>query len=393
MIAFRYRAARQDGAAVTGTVSAASATAAADLVTARGLFPIEIRPHEARVRPARVGELATMLGGLAALLEAGLPADRALASLEADAPPALRDALAAAGARVREGAGVSHALEQTGVVPAAVVGLLRAGERSGRFAQAVHRAAEDLERDAEARAQVRAALTYPGFLAAAGTLSLVAIAGFVVPRFASLLDAHGTALPAATRLLLTASDLVARYGAATLAVLAVTGVAVGRWARSEHGALALHRRLLELPFVGALRLRFATARACGALAGLLESGVPILAALDFAGRASGDRALRERLAAASDDVNRGERIAAALRRHRALSPLALQLALFGDRAGRLAAFLAHASRIEERTARRALQRAVALLEPLLILGFGAVVAFVAAALLQAVYSVRPGGVR
>ena len=110
--------------------------------------------------------------GLAALLDAGLPVDRALAALEETAPPRLVRALAAASTLVHEGAPLSHALAATGAVPDAVLGLLKAGERTGRLSAAVSRAAQDLERDAETRARVRAALTYPAFLAVAGTIAL-----------------------------------------------------------------------------------------------------------------------------------------------------------------------------------------------------------------------------
>lgn len=390
MTAFRFRAARPDGEALVGTIDAQSAAAAADLVTARGLFPIDIRVHEERPRTASADDLAGTLSGLAALLDAGLPVDRALAALEDTAPPRLLTALATARARVAEGASLSHALATSGAVPAPVLGLLKAGERTGRLAAAVHSAALALEHEAEARARVRAALTYPVFLAVTGTVSVVAIAGFVVPRFAALLEAHGSVLPATTRALLAVSTAAQRFAIPVAVALVVIGAATARWLRSEDGRLRLHRWLLELPLIGALRMRFATARTCGALAGLLDAGVPMLAALELAGKAGGDRALELRLAAVREDVNRGERVAAALQRHQALSALALRLAQFGDRSGKLPAFLAHAARLEERTAHRALQRGVALLEPLLILGFGAVVAFVAAALLQAVYSIRPG---
>ena len=89
----------------------------------------------------------------------------------------------------------------------------------------------------------------------------------------------------------------------------------------------------------------------------------------------------------------GDKLAAAsaLRRHEVVTPGALRLARFGEESGRLAELLGQAGRLEEAAAHRALRTLVGLLEPLLIVGFGAVVAFVAAALLQAVYSVRPAG--
>ena len=392
MTAFRYRAARLDGELLAGTVEAGSPAAALQAVEARGLFLVELAEDGQMGKRAggQSVDLGATLAGLAALLEAGLPVDRALMAAEETASPKLQTLLAHARERVREGASLSSALDAAGAISPLVLGYLKAGEKTGRLAQAVARAAEELERVAETRARIRAALTYPAFLALAGAASVTAIVGYVVPRFAGILGAEGRALPAATRLLIGASELVGNLALPGVAIAAVATVAAARAVRTRSGQLALHRRLLALPLLGALRLKLATARACAALASLIDASVPMLAALELAQGAAADRAVGERIAAARLEVDRGERLASALRRHEALSPAALQLVAFGERSGRLALFLQQAARLEAAATQRAIQRFVTLLEPVLILGFGAVVAFVAAALLQAVYSVRPG---
>jgi general secretion pathway protein F len=291
---------------------------------------------------------------------------------------------------VREGAALSAALDSADAITPLVLGYLRAGERSGKLPAAIEKAAAELEREAETRARIQAALTYPAFLAVAGTVSVTAIVGLVVPRFAALLGSEGRALPPSTRMLVGAAELLHRGALPLLAVAIVAGAVLLRVLQTPEGQLGLHRRLLALPLLGPLRLRLATARVCGALASLFEAAVPMLAALDLARDAAADRAIAERIAAARQDVDRGEPLAVALRRHEALSPTALRLAAFGEQSGRLAVFLRHAARLESAATQRAIQRAVTLLEPLMILGMGAAVAFVAAALLQAVYSVRPG---
>lgn len=392
MTAYRFRAARQDGEIVVGSLEAASPGSALALVNARGLFPLELdesRPERTRA-PRATADLAETMKGLAALLEAGLPMDRALSAVADSAPPRLGAQLQAACERVREGAALSAALHEAGALPPLAVGLLRAGERSGRVAAAAARAGTEMENEVEARDRLRAALTYPAFVAAAGLVSLVAIAGFVVPRFAELIGAQGRDLPAATRALLAFSDALAAFGPLLL-VVAITAVAIhNRLGATSRGRLAIDGLLLQLPLAGHVRLRFASARVCAALGGLLEAGVPMLAAMHLAREAAGNAAIASRIGAAQLEVERGERLAAALTRHKALSPSALRLASFGESAGRLPAFLEHAARLEATGANRSVQRAVTLLEPVLIAGFGIVVAFVAAALFQAIYSVRPG---
>ncbi len=390
--AYRFRAARPDGGIVHGTVDAASGAGALERVSERGLFPLELAeaPPVSRRGGRATADLAEALSGLAALLEAGLSADRALAATAESAAPRLREALAAACTRVREGASLAAALEAADIVPPLVVGLVRAGERSGGLAAAVVRAAGEMEREVETRARLKAALTYPGFIAAAGTVSVIAIAGYVVPRFAELLEGQGRALPASTRALLGVSHAVAAASPLLLALAVLSAMLLTTWATSDAGSLSLHRRLLALPLLGPLRHRFASARVASALGGLLVAGVPVLTALHHAREVAGDRAVAERLSAARADVERGEPLAVALRRHGALSPAALRLAAFGESSGRVAAFLTHAARLDATAAQRAVQRAVTMLEPILILVFGAIVAFIAAALFQAIYSVRPG---
>jgi type II secretory pathway component PulF len=392
--AFRYRAARADGEIVAGVLEAASGPAATSDLTVGGLFPIEVAEAGREGRPRAWlprADLAVVFGGLAALLEAGLPLDRALAATEESVPPRLAPVFAETRRRVREGASLSRALQAAGGLPDVALGLLRAGEAHGRLAAAARRVAGELEREAELVAQLRAALAYPLFLAVVGGLSVTLIVTVVVPRFAALLGDLGRAVPVSTRLLLGLSSTLAHHGPLALVLAGAVAALVARALSLEPGRAALHRWLLGVPVVGRIRWGLATARACRALAGLLETGVPLLAALDLAREAAGDRAVAERLTRARQSVSEGERLASALRRHEVVTPGALRLARFGEESGRLAELLGQAGRLEEAAAHRALRTLVGLLEPLLIVGFGAVVAFVAAALLQAVYSVRPAG--
>lgn len=394
MTAYIYRAARPDGEMLSGTVEAGSPAAALQLVESRGLFPIDVdqacSPTRKLANSLTLSEISATLAGLGALIDAGLPVDRALAAVEETASPRLQPLLENARDQVSEGASLSAALETAGACTPLVIGYLRAGERSGKLGAAIQRAAQELERSAELRARIRAALTYPAFLLAAGAISVVTIVGFVVPRFAAILAGEGHRLPASTRLLISASLLVSR-GAIPVAIALVVGLlALSRWIQSDDGKRAAHEALLALPLVGPLRMQLASARACAALGSLLEAAVPILPALGLAQEAADDAAVGRRIAQARLDVERGEPVATALKRHAAMSAVALRLAAFGERSGRQAIFLEHAARLESAAAQRTVQRLMTLLEPALIMLFGVVVAFVAAALLQAVYSVRPG---
>jgi type II secretory pathway component PulF len=200
----------------------------------------------------------------------------------------------------------------------------------------------------------------------------------------------GAELPPSTRALLAVSNFAQRFG--PLLALAAVGMAAiaTRWAFTPHVRARIDGLLLGLPIVGGLRLGFASARACRALGGMLTSGMPLLPALDAAATATGDLEVSRRLANSRAAVARGARLTQALEAQRALSPLALQLVGVGEATGRLGPMLSRAGELVAEDADRSLRTAVALLEPALVVTLGLLVAGVAAALLQAVYSVRPG---
>jgi len=151
----------------------------------------------------------------------------------------------------------------------------------------------------------------------------------------------------------------------------------------------IEEALLVAPLVGPVRLALATARVARAIGGMLAAGMPLLASLDAAGEAAGDRAVAARLTRARERVASGAPLTASLEREAALAPSALQLIQVGESSGRLADMARRAGDLAAQEAERGLKTLVTLVEPALIVAFGGLVAFVAAALLQAVYSIRP----
>lgn len=390
---YTYRAARSDGALEMGVLSAESRDAAARALEGRGLFPLELRvEREERTRGRRISarDLALGFRVLATLLEAGLPMARSLAAMPELAPPAWAPALPEIERAVREGSSLTAALTAGPLlVPPVVLGIVRAGEAGSGLAVAVRRAAELLEHQAAMRSAVRSALAYPALLATAATASVVLLVGVVLPRFSTILADLGQSLPPTTRIVLNASTVIRAWTPASLIALALALVLWRSWVSTEDGREQWHALLLQLPLLGAVRMSAATARTGAALSALLESGVPISAALVHAARASGDASLTKRLMAARESIVQGRRPSDALAQEGALTPTAVRLTRAGEETGRLAEMLAHAAALERERSESMVKGAVRLLEPALILVFGGLVALVAAALLQAIYSVRP----
>lgn len=391
--AYDYRAARIDGALEAGVVEASSREAASAVLAQRGLFPTEITLRtEIPGSRARLSadDQALGLRMLATLLEAGLPMNRALAALDELAPPAWRAGLPAIRDAVREGRTLASALGASGLgLPPVVLGLVHAGEAGSGVAPAVRRAAELSESAAATRRAIRGALAYPIVLATAGFATVLLLVNVVVPKFAGILADLGQELPASTQLVLSLSEWSRLTALPALLATGAILLAWRAWVGQDAGRRQWHAALLRIPLVGRARRASSTARTAAALSALLESGVPLTAAIPHAARASGDAALGARLLDVRESIAHGVRLSAALERHDAMTPTTIRLVRAGEESGRLAAMLRHSSGIEGERAEQMVRNSVRLLEPALILVFGAVVALVAAALMQAVYAVRP----
>ncbi len=393
-LTFRYRAARADGRIVRGAIAAESEPDGLARLVAQGLHPLALEPLDrARSRHPCAGrrDLALAFRSVASLVTAGVPLERALASTESLAREPLRGALVLAGTGLREGRTFADALARSnGAIPPIAVDLVAAGERASQLPRALDELADHLEREAELSARVRQALAYPIVLLVAGAASVAIITTVVVPRFAEMLAEAGQQLPATTRLLLDAASLVRRGWLPGLLLLLLGTVSFAMWISRPEGRLHWHRALLALPVLGPVRHALATARLSRALAGMLASGMPLLSALAAARDVAGDAAVAERLSRAATEVSQGRPLTVALADDRVLRPHALQLVAVGESSGQLAVMLRRAGDLAAADAERLVSGAVRLLEPALVVLFGGLIAFVAAALLQAVYGLRPG---
>lgn len=396
MSRYSFRAAQPDGRITAGMLAAGSAAEADAALLAQGLQPLELAPAEdAKARQRRVSQrsLTTAMRSIATLVSLGVPLDRAMATTAAlPMEKELTDALQESRRLLAEGHTLSAAFEGTGVpLAAALLGLLRAGERGSQLGAALQELANELERDADLRRRIHQAIAYPLVLLAAGGISIGVIAGVIVPRFAEVLADLDQALPVTTRLLLGASVAFRSYGWLLLLIVGACAVGFSAWRASPGGARTLSRWLLKLPLVGGIRLGFASARVAHTLGALLGSGAPMLMALRAASEAAGDPTMRERLERVRVRVSRGESLSPALEAEQALAPGPLQLVAVGEGSGQLAEMSKRAGELAAADAEAGLRTVVGLLEPGLVLLLGGFVAFVALALLQAVYSLRPVG--
>lgn len=389
-----YKAVKLDGEPVEGELEAADEPTLTRLLQAQGLLPIEtrsaggLRARLGRTRRRRLNqkEIGILTRELATLIEAGMTLDRSLQVLIDLTPEGhLVRVLSDLQERVRGGATFSSALEgQEGQFARIYINMVRAGEASGALDQVLDRLADYLERVAELRQTVISALVYPAILLFVAGMSVILLLVFVVPQFTVLFNDMGKALPLSTQIVVGAGNLFRNYWWAMLCTVALIAVGLERWMQDEQVRNRLDHRVLTLPLFGDLIWKMETARLSHTLSTLLKNGLPLLSALTLAKEVVSNRKISRLLDEAGEELKHGRGLAGPLARLKALPDLALQMIRVGEESGALDTMLAKVASIYDRETRNAVQSMLTLLEPILIIGLGVVVAGIIISILMAI---------
>ena len=396
MPTFAYQAVNGAGKRLRGLEDAATPGALSRSLEERGLLVLEVAESSGAAAAGRGGfkfgrrrEVLEVTRAMAALLPVGMPLAQALNAASGVTSGEVRDAIMQVRTRVERGETLSSALAAyPQLFSPLYVGLVRAGERSGDVDNSFARLSDQLERDEELRGRIVSAAIYPLLLACAGTIAVTVLLFFVLPRFVTLLAGSGAKLPASTRMLLAVSTGLHRFWPVLFLVpLAIAALAA--WARNtEDGRRTLSNTLLVLPLVKTLRQYALAARFSRLVGVLLGGGAPLLAALDDTIESIGDPVAKDDAERIRTKVREGVSLRAAVADSPVYPALLSQLIGVGEDAGQLRTFLLKAAEIFEERTERATQRLAALAEPAMIVVFGAIVAFVALSLLQAIYGIN-----
>ena len=357
-----------------------------------GLVPLRIKLAETATRwqerlslrrgrvPGR--EVVNFTQELAALLKAGLPLDRSLQALEqVTSRSAMQVVLAQVLRDLREGKTLGDALARHRIFSPLYVSLVQAGETGGFLEEALERLGDYLKTVSEFRSYLVTALIYPMILAGVGSLSLILMLLYVVPRFESFFQEMGQSLFWSTRLLIGLSQALRSYwwAGALLALAALLGLR--SLIRSPEGQFQIDRFKMQAPFLGDLSRRVAAVFFAKTLGTLLTNGVPMVTSLRVVIASVNNRYLARSLKGLLANVEKGQQLSGLLKKVGMFPELFLQMTAIGEETGHLADMLLSAAGSLENDARSAVRRLLALLEPVLILVTSLVVAFIIVSLL------------
>ena len=330
----------------------------------------------------KTAEILVLARQLRTMVQAGMPLVSGLETLSEQLPGAVLRAVMADVARsVAGGKTLADALEQhRNVFPEILLTLVRSGEEGGRLPECLQEASKQIELSMQIRQKVVNASIYPIFTLVATFGVLAAMLIWIVPVFAGIYSELDSDLPGPTKVLIVASGFLRKYFLPCAAAFAIGIALFRRWAATSPGRHRVDGWKLRVPLLSDLITKAAVAGLCGSLAGLLESGVPLIQALRSAAGVCGNRVLSDAVAGTASGISQGRRFSDELAQTGRFPRMVVGMVAISEDVGTLPEVLRQIADAYQEEVELSLRRLVSLMEPAMILIAGGVVGFVLVAL-------------
>ena len=375
LIPIRAAEVTSDGVAAAGKISA-------NAVGANG--GTSIFGGRGKVSQADLGAITREL---ATLLRAGLPLDRGLEILiNLAEKKSVSELLMAIRNEVRGGTSLSKSLDKhRDVFSRFYINMVKAGEAGGSLGNVLQRLADYMERAAELKESVLSALIYPAILFVVAVASVLILVIFVVPQFKQIFDQSGKALPFATDVVLTTGIFLRKNWPIILA-----GVVLALWLLKRSLTHPVSRarwdaKFLRWPVMGNLIGKVEMARFSRSLGTLLQNGVPLLAGLSILKDTLGNAVFRDAVDVVSRDLKEGRGMAKPMMEANVFPKLAVQMIGVGEETGKLDEMLVQVAEVYDREVAAAIKRALALIEPVMIVGLALLIGGIIMSILVAMF--------
>ena len=332
-------------------------------------------------------DLGAITRELATLLRAGLPLDRGLEILiNLAEKKSVSELLMAIRNEVRGGTSLSKSLDKhRDVFSRFYINMVKAGEAGGSLGNVLQRLADYMERAAELKESVLSALIYPAILFVVAVASVLILVIFVVPQFKQIFDQSGKALPFATDVVLTTGIFLRKNWPIILA-----GVVLALWLLKRSLTHPVSRarwdaKFLRWPVMGNLIGKVEMARFSRSLGTLLQNGVPLLAGLSILKDTLGNAVFRDAVDVVSRDLKEGRGMAKPMMEANVFPKLAVQMIGVGEETGKLDEMLVQVAEVYDREVAAAIKRALALIEPVMIVGLALLIGGIIMSILVAMF--------
>lgn len=401
MAKFQYHAKNSAGQTVQGEIEAGSQQEAIIRLRAQQLLPTRLVVGSGSKSKPGVGQatglfapkvntkdLQVFTRQFATLINAGIPVVDSLKILSQGLRPGLlKEASAQVKSSIEGGRRLAESMAQVpAVFDKLYVNMIQAGEEAGILDGILQRLALYMEKSQKIKGQVKGALVYPIVIVIVAAAVIAGILIFIIPKFMELFTSSGKEPPALTQMVVNLSNsLVQNWYVYLLACIGLP-IAFLNWLKTEEGKNAFDRIILKAPVFGEVVQKSSLARLTRTLSTLLASGVGLIEAIEISARTSGNNVIEQSLLRCRDSVTQGRSFSAPLAKEKAFPEMVVQMISIGEQSGTMDVMLGKIADFYEDEVETAVKAMTSLLEPLMMVVLGGIIAVLVIAMYLPIFS-------
>lgn len=395
MAQFSYTAKAGPEEIKKGVIEAENKTVVIRKLKLVGLYPVSI--NEINLAPAkksrqkiRSREISAFTRQLANLIHSGFSLATALSTLsQQETNPNVKKLLGEMHEKIQKGTTFSAVLAlYPNSFSSFYINMANIGETSGKLDDALMKLADFKENEEELISQIKAALTYPSFVLAIGIITIFVVITFFIPRFVFMFADLGESLPLPTLIIMRISEFMSKYWGYFMAIAAIGVISARTYYKKEKNRLIVDNIILRLPLLKDIVQKIETARFAGSLGVLLTHGVPVLEALQIVILSVDNRVFRKKISSFQEKIKKGQNLSKCLQESQVFPPILVNMVAVGEEGGELNAMLAKIAGTFEIEVNRTVKTFVSLIEPILILAIGGIVALMAMSILLPILQIN-----
>ena len=399
MATYAFKALDLSGTPTKGEMEAGDKQAVAAQLRTKGLIVVDIEEQAAtgagdllaRFRRVKSDELVIATRQLSTMVSSGMSLLRSLYVIEEQTEnDKLRDIWIAVRQDVEAGLALSDSLaKHPDIFNELYVAMVQAGETGGILDNTLVRVAEQLEKDAALRREIKAAMIYPSLIGGFAFIVLFALVTFLVPVFEKIFTDFGGDLPAITKFTVWLSHIFTRQWYLLFGTIFGIVFLFRYWKKTERGRMQWDRLKLKFPLkIGDIVQKVALARFSRTFSGLIAAGVPMLEAIDITGRTSGNKVIEQAMFEVRESVKKGGSLTQPMTLvPEAFPVMVTQMIGVGEETGALEAMMAKVADFYEEQVAAAVKALTSILEPIMIVIVGAIVGFIVIAMYLPMFKV------
>jgi type IV pilus assembly protein PilC len=399
MAQYAFKALDLSGAPTKGEMDAGDKAAVAAQLRSKGLIVVDIEelvPKSAgdllaRWKKVKGDDLVIATRQLSTMVNSGMSLLRSLYIIEEQTESEkLREVFVEVRKDVEAGLALSDSLRKhPDVFNDLYVAMVEAGETGGILDSTLLRVADQLEKDAALKRQIKAAMMYPSMIGGFAFVVLFALVAFLVPVFEQIFKDFGGDLPAITKFTVMLSHLFTDRFYVLFGIVFVTVFTFRKWKNSERGRMQWDRLKLKFPMkIGDIVQKVALARFSRTFSGLIAAGVPMLEAIDITGRTSGNKVIEKAMNEVRESVKKGGSLTAPMMEvPEAFPVMVTQMIGVGEETGALETMMTKIAEFYEEQVEAAVKALTSILEPIMIVFVGAIVGFIVIAMYLPMFKV------